>query len=163
MLVVGIDPGANGAIALLDFQTGTVEFLPTPGPLVQSTVLYAQIVGFGARVIGIEEVTPIPGASAGTNHTFGKNVGHVEMLSWLTSIPVDRIRPKDWQKQIGIVVPRGIKGAARKKAIKEQVAAKSRQLYPTAEIFGPKGGLLDGRSDALMIAHVMGLKYGANR
>ena len=34
------------------------------------------------------------------------------------------------------------------------------KLYPTAELYGNKGGLRDGRSDALGLAHFIRLKYG---
>ena len=40
----------------------------------------------------------------------------------------------------------------RKNYIKKEVADIASRLYPKAELHGPKGGLLDGRSDALMIA-----------
>lgn len=45
---------------------------------------------------------------------------------------------------------------------KKTVAAKALQLYPDAELHGPKGGLLDGRADALMIAHFLTIKYGGS-
>ena len=37
--------------------------------------------------------------------------------------------------------------------MKKQVAEIAQSLYPTAELHGKRGGLLDGRADALMIAH----------
>jgi hypothetical protein len=43
---------------------------------------------------------------------------------------------------------------------KKFVASIALQLYPKAPLFGPKGGLLDGRADALMIAHYLSIKYG---
>jgi hypothetical protein len=73
---------------------------------------------------------------------------------------VDVIRPKAWQKEIGVSVSRNLKGQARKKAIKNGVGEIAKRLYPSAVIHGPKGGLLDGRSDALMIGHSAILKYG---
>lgn len=161
MRTIGIDPGASGAIALLDFETGSVEFKPTPGPLIDTKMLYLWLNASGARVIGLEEVTTVRGASATSNFKFGMAVGQVQTLALASDISVDRIRPKDWQKQIGVVIPAKLKGAARSRRIKQEVARIAHELYPNAELFGPKGGLLDGRSDALMIAHVMACKYGA--
>ena len=43
---------------------------------------------------------------------------------------------------------------------KKHVASIAMQLYPKANLSGPKGGLLDGRADALMIAHYLSIKYG---
>jgi len=61
------------------------------------------------------------------------------------------VQPKKWQKTIGVTK----KG----KEIKKEVASICSRLYPDAEIYGPKGGLLDGKSDALMIAHYAFLNY----
>ena len=58
--------------------------------------------------------------------------------------------PKIWQKYVRVTV----KG----KAIKKEVAKIAQGLYPNAELHGKRGGLLDGRADALMIAHY-GLKH----
>ena len=55
------------------------------------------------------------------------------------------VTPKVWQKYIGVT--------AKGKAIKKQVAKIAQYLYPQAELHGKRGGLLDGRSDALMIAY----------
>lgn len=58
---------------------------------------------------------------------------------------LDRVTPKKWQKFIGVT--------AKGDAIKKNVAEIAARLYPNAQLHGPRGGLLDGRSDALMIAH----------
>ena len=54
-------------------------------------------------------------------------------------------KKKIWQKYIGVT--------AKGKDIKKQISEIALKLYPTANIYGKRGGLLDGRSDALMIAH----------
>ena len=48
---------------------------------------------------------------------------------------------------------------AKGKDIKKDVANICQRLYPTAEIYTPKGRLMDGRSDALMIAHYCMIHY----
>lgn len=159
MKFLGIDPGSKGAIALLDFSTGEVDFRDTPSNLSDINELALWMEFSEARVIGLEDVASVPGTSAKSNFTFGRNLGVVETVARFTKLPVDRIRPKAWQKEIGISVPATLKGAPRKKAIKQTIAKKCNELYPSAEILGPKGGLIDGRSDALMIAHCMALKY----
>ena len=68
------------------------------------------------------------------------------------------VTPKTWQKACGIAFKPKSAPAEKKRV----VAAKAHQLYPSAALHGPRGGLLDGRSDALMIAHHMMLKYGGS-
>ena len=60
-----------------------------------------------------------------------------------------------WQKSIGV--------KAKGKAIKKDVADICSRLYPLVDIYGPRGGLQDGLSDALMIAHYNYLKYKNNK
>ena len=87
------------------------------------------------------------GISAKSNFGFGKNLGIVTAISQLATggMIAKTVTPKVWQKYIGVT--------AKGKAIKKQVAQIASGLYPKAELHGKRGGLLDGRSDALMIAH----------
>lgn len=103
---------------------------------------------YNLRCIIIEDVHSLPKMSAKSNFSFGRNVERVNLLAQLAKVRVELIQPKAWQKFVGVKQ----KGPA----IKKEVAGIAQRLYPTARLFGPKGGLLDGRSDALMIAH-----YGA--
>ena len=106
---------------------------------------------FDIHMIMIEKVHAIQGTSAGSNFKFGYNVGMINALAEASGIGVDHITPKMWQKKIGVTK----KGPA----IKKEVAQIAERLYPGAQIKGPRGGLLDGRSDALCIAHYNYLKY----
>jgi len=103
--------------------------------------------------IMLEDVHSLFGMSAKSNFNFGKNLGIVETLLKLQELPMEIVQPKKWQKFIGVDIPKEIKGAKRSKAIKTRVAELCEELYPGCKIWGPKGGLMDGRSDALMLAH----------
>jgi hypothetical protein len=93
----------------------------------------------------LEDVHSLPLVSAKSNFSFGYNLGVVTTIAIASNVMVDKVTPKKWQKFIGVTV----KGDG----IKKDVAAIATRLYPDAHIYGPRGGLLDGRSDALMIAH----------
>lgn len=95
----------------------------------------------------IEEVHSIFGVSAKANFNFGYNVGLVNTLALCSGNMVDKITPKKWQKAVGV------KSTSKGKDIKKDVAGICSRLYPDIKIYGPKGGLDDGKSDALMIAH----------
>ena len=150
-LYIGIDPGASGAICALVPVTNDIAFMQPP----YDRNTYARILACedvcNVRIIMIEHVSSIPGASAGSNFKFGYNTGQVNTIAEITGIGTDLVRPKAWQKKIGVTK----KGPA----IKKEVASIAHRLYPDAELYGPRGGLLDGRSDALMIAHFAFLKY----
>ncbi len=93
----------------------------------------------------VEDVHAIFGTSAKSNFNFGYNTGVVNTVAMAAGVSVEKVTPKKWQKHVGV--------KAKGKLIKKDVAGICDRLYPKAGIYGPKGGLLDGRSDALLIAH----------
>ena len=146
MLIAGVDPGANGAIAVLD----------SSNPDSVALLDLAKVTPFDAyqwlhkqqpNSVWIEDVHSLYGMSAKSNFGFGKNLGIVTAIAKIAinGQTVKTVTPKIWQKYVGVTV--------RGKAIKKQVAEIAQSLYPTTELHGKRGGLLDGRADALMIAH----------
>jgi len=157
---VGIDPGASGAICALNVINHEAIFQLTTTNPEHLMDWFAQLKAeCDVRMIMIEDVHAIPGASAGSNFKFGYNVGIVNTIAEATGLMVDNVTSKKWQSGVGLTVSADIKGAARQKKIKGGVADICSRLYPKIPIRGPKGGLMDGRSDALMIAHFASLKY----
>ena len=151
MRVCGIDPGANGAICVLDSH----------GPAHVALLDLGKVTPFDAyqwlhkqqpNSVWIEDVHSLFGMSAKSNFGFGKNLGIVTAIAKIAinGQTVKTVTPKIWQKYVGVTV--------RGKAIKKQVAEIANILYPVANLYGKRGGLLDGRADALMIAH-----YGLNK
>ena len=153
MLIAGIDPGTNGAIAVLDSSNpDSVALLDLKKNSICDTWnwLHTEGLALKSSKIWVEDVHSMFGMSAKSNFGFGRNLGTVLTIAeLLTGKDPNTITPKIWQKYIGVTV----KG----KAIKKEVAKIAQGLYPNAELHGKRGGLLDGRADALMIAH-----YGLN-
>jgi len=146
MKVCGIDPGASGAMCVLDSKDPTYTALLDlkKHSIYDATQwLHSEQVDF----VWLEEVHSLFGMSAKSNFGFGRNLGIAIAISQIVTkgnVPYP-VMPKLWQKYMGVTV----KG----KAIKQQVAQIAQTLYPSAVIHGPQGGLLDGRSDAICIAH----------
>jgi hypothetical protein len=153
---IGIDPGASGYICLLVPSTGLVYWIQnnsTPKQLM-NWVNEANRV-FVIPKIMLEQVASIPKSSAKSNFGFGFNYGTISTICRLTDIGLDYVRPQVWQKTIGL--------APKSTSIKKDIAAIAERLYPSISfvpgapvdksIYGPKGGLQDGKSDSLMIAH----------
>ena len=151
MRVAGIDPGANGAIAVLDsLNPDSVALLDLNKCTIYAATEWLR--NHKIESIWLESVHSLYGMSAKSNFGFGRNFGIALAIANLgtSGSDVQQVTPKVWQKYIGVTV----KG----KAIKKDVAALAHKLYPKASLYGAKGGLLDGRADALMIAHY-GLKH----
>ena len=146
MRVCGIDPGANGAICVLDSKDPAyVALFDLKKAIVWD--IYHELFTHLPDLIWIEDVHSMFGMSAKSNFTFGRNLGSIHAIAEINCFgrPPNTVAPKVWQKFIGVT--------AKGKAIKKQVAEIATKLYPAANIRGKRGGLLDGRSDALMIAH----------
>ena len=147
---IGVDPGMKGALCALDPRTHQHQFISLGLPIAQ---LYEEISGLVDRieeaelipVAMIENVHSIQGTSAKSNFQFGYNVGSINTILQALRIPLDTVNPKKWQAFLGVT--------AKGNLIKKDVAAQVLKLYPSAAILGPRGGLLDGNSDALAIAH----------
>ena len=151
MRVCGIDPGATGAICVLDSQDPAyiaLLDLAKPTTFEASQWLHVQ----KPDIVWIENIHGFPGMTAKSNFGMGRGVGKAHAIAEIATHGQEAklVVAQVWQKFIGVTV----KG----KAIKKQVAKIAQYLYPQAELHGKRGGLLDGRSDALMIAHY-GLKH----
>ena len=148
MRICGIDPGANGAIAILDSKNpDSVALLDLKKTTINNIYnwLHSQL-RFRGSQIWVEDIHSMHGMSAKSNFSFGRNLGSIlAIIELLKGIPPKTVTPKVWQKYVGVT--------AKGKAIKKQVAKIAQYLYPQAELHGKRGGLLDGRSDALMIAY----------
>ena len=151
MRVCGIDPGTRGAICVLDSQDPTYIALLDLGKTTTFDTaqwLHAQ----KPDIVWIENIHGFPGMTAKSNFGMGRGVGKVHAIAEIATHGQEAklVVAQVWQKFAGVT--------AKGKWIKKEVAQIATKLYPAASIRGKKGGLLDGRSDALMIAHY-GLNY----
>lgn len=158
--IVGIDPGASGALCLLIPSTKQVLFNSTTEKPVELLKWFHQIQKeFNLRIVMVEDVHAIKGAAAGSSFNFGWNCAIVNTIPLCAGASLDKVQPKVWQKYIGVKPKVSKKGAPKQKAhirtkqLKLEVAGICERLYPNVSIRGPKGGIQDGKSDALMIAH----------
>ena len=147
-IYIGIDPGKNGALAVIRESKGVslVDF---------DLKAYINLLSYFKKsydmFIGIEKVHAMPGEGVKSSFSFGERVG--ELKGILSTLDFDNntewIQPQTWQKHINTDSNRG------KKAIADSLLS----LYPSADLYGPRGGLKDGRSDALGIANYIYQKY----
>lgn len=158
MNIIGIDPGKTGSICVMAGEMEPV-FHPAPSSLedIGSCIFFLNSVftTSSERHYVIEDVHSLFGMSAKSNFQFGKNLGFCEALvgaMWPQNYTY--LAPKKWQEMVGIKFPKGSKPKDKKQITFERAIS----LYPTAKLRGPKGGLLDGRADALMIAHAKKLE-----
>jgi crossover junction endodeoxyribonuclease RuvC len=155
-IVLGVDIGTQGAIALLDESGDLLEAFDMPtladGPRGRRSVnapLLAEIVRRGeAKVAFIEWVGPRPSDGAVQAFAFGRCKGVVEGVLAAHGVPVAFLTPPQWKRLVGIAPGKaGAKDAARSEAIRRWPAK--------AALFSRIRD--DGRAEAALIA-VAGLK-----
>ena len=152
MRVIGIDPGKKGCLVIIgdmDIQ-GTFFDWPKNDDI---QTYFDNIAGYIEnelqwKTIGlaaIERVHAMPKQGVSSMFSFGMNYGMWLAFLSIYHIPFITVPPQTWMK--------GLISKADGVDTKAQVYTAAKRLFPHATLTGPKGGRLDGRADALMIAY----------
>lgn len=144
---LAFDPGASGALCCL-YEDGTMEFIDFKKEGLKGYINWSPN-SLELQMCAIEKVRAMPGQGVSSMLSLGRRVGELEGMLQTLEIGYVEIRPQEWQKACGVVPKSG------KKGIYETIS----RIYPDAPLKGPKGGLLDGRADALGIAHYLRKTY----
>lgn len=152
MLFLGIDPGKKGALALFDpheYKLTLIDMPTTKRPSGKGTetdyAVLAQLMeppeDVQVRCL-IEQVWSMPREGVSSAHEFGRNNGALFMGLAAYKIPYQTITPAKWKKYFGLSQD---KGASTTLAVRH---------FPenTSQFYGPKGGILDGRAEAALLA-----------
>lgn len=151
-LVIGVDPGASGAIALFRPATGalTIHDMPTlhveRGGKAKREVSASHVAQIlrGEEALSVvawlEQVGAMPGQGVSSMFQFGRSVGIVEGVLAGLAIPVERITPLRWRRLLNV---REGKDGSRLRA--------SELLPRHAALFARKAD--DGRAEAALLAY----------
>ena len=157
-MILGIDIGAQGAVAILDQSGALVAIHDMPvlndGPAgrraVNAPLLAAIIFKSHADQAFVESVNARPGEGPTGAFAFGRARGIVEGVLGAAGLPVSFITPASWKRAVGLTL--ASKDASRAEAI--------RRWPHHAEVFARVKD--DGRAEAALIA-VAGLQREARR
>jgi len=144
---IGIDPGATGAIAMIDKQLNILRLNDWPGDEIQAAACIREIISAHDSenieiFAAIERVNAMPKQGVTSTFKFGANYGIWKGILAAFQISFIEVRPQAWQK-----------GVISKAQDKKPAVAAAGRLFPKAQLFGPRGGAKDGRADALLIAY----------
>jgi Holliday junction resolvasome RuvABC endonuclease subunit len=146
-ITIGVDPGANGAIAWID-ERGKSCVEKMPDTLQDLWELIRDITNFPRSAIDgrkykayIEQVSSSPQMGVVSAFSFGRGYGNLEMALTAAGIPFERVRPQVWQKAMGCMT----------KGDKNISKAKAQELFPDKKV-------IHATADALLIA-----LYGAKQ
>lgn len=148
MKIIGIDPGLSGAVALLeDGKLIELVDIEAADSRINAVHLAALVQRWSPDFAVCESVTARPGQGVTSMFTFGHGLGTITAVLATLGIPYLLIRPQIWQAYFNISC-----SSKDKAGHKRQIADRALSLCPDAPTYGPRGGLRDGRSDALLLA-----------
>lgn len=153
MRILGVDPGAGGALAVFDTQANSLQITDMPTVEIKRGQRFvnhvsAQLVADALRELNIdhaiiEKVGAMPGQGVSSMFAFGRAAGVIEGVLAGLAIGTTLVTPQEWMKAMRVV---GGKDGSRARAV---------ELWPHhASLFARKKD--DGRSDAALVA-----AYGA--
>lgn len=155
---IGVDPGRTGAFALLSEDACEVADMPEHAS--ERGVHVAQVAdiirGFNASpaetVVALEWNQGRPGEVPDFAFRFGLQTGQIDALLFAMGYDVVHLASNKWTGKLGLP------GKTWQGAMEQRVAMVEAH-YPAYAplIHGPRGGVLDGRVDAILIAHYMKL------
>lgn len=158
-VIVGCDPGNNGAFAFLDVSNNTIQIFDMPTIEFETTKTRVKIdeyaiVSLLQRCdiyhIYMEEVFSSPQMGVTSAFNFGEGKGKIEGIAAALSIPITQVKPARWKKDMRVP------------ADKRASVQRASQLIPSAAptFKGPRGGLMDGRAEAAILALYGALELG---
>ena len=151
MITIGIDPGINGAISIVENKK-IIEVHDTPTMIdgkknkrqlngAQVTNIIKEILNDGKEVVVVvEHVNAMPGQGVTSMFNFGQSFGVIKGICAALSVPIYFVRPSKWKKHFNLIKTN--KDASRTKVI---------EAYP--EIASKLHRKKDSnRADAILIA-----------
>ena len=152
-MIAGIDSGEKGAIAIIDFDGRLIDVMDMPFiksslSFVDSNKVYEFIIKNNVTEISIEEVRGIKGQST-MQSVFRQGgsyfpLGHACYMANIEPVLYD---PKKWKAALRV------QGSVGKNKKTKMFDFANKIYFNQTELFtGPRGGMLDGRTDAIGIA-----------
>tara|TARA_Y100000591_G_scaffold136296_1_gene116910 strand:- start:172 stop:666 length:495 start_codon:yes stop_codon:yes gene_type:complete len=149
--IIGIDPGLNGAIAILkDNKVLSLHDMPVmaEGKKNKRQINSAQIVNIIKEntklseeiVVVVEQVNAMPGQGVTSMFNFGQTFGAIKGICAALNLPISFVRPSKWKKYFELI--NSSKDSSRTKAI-EMYPILSNQLAKKKDV---------NKSDAVLIA-----------
>jgi len=158
-IICGIDPGLSGAFAFLNVKDCTIRLVDTPTFEYETNKRRVKIDPYTivhelqqqeVAHVYLEEVYASPQMGVVSAFSFGEGKGMIEGIVAGLKIPLTQVKPARWKKDMRVP------------ADKRAACQRASQLIPGAATHfkGPRGGILDGRAEAAILALYGALELG---
>lgn len=149
-IIIGIDPGASGGIAVLDSPDIKTYNMPETYPDIYN--LFVDIcqdyLDYDVLAIMEDVGHGMPGQSSKATAVFARHNGHLEMALYALGIRTVKVTPQKWQKHYSNSLGRS--SGYEKRDWKNKLKGLAQQMFPTVKVTLKN-------ADAMLIA-----SYGAD-
>jgi crossover junction endodeoxyribonuclease RuvC len=151
MIIIGVDPGINGAISIIENKK-VLEVYDTPTMIdgkknkrqinsAQVSNIFKERLNLNKEVIVVvEQVNAMPGQGVTSMFNFGQSFGVIKGICAALKLPIHFVRPAKWKKHFNLIKTN--KDASRTKVI-ESYPEISSKLHRKKD---------SNRADAILIA-----------
>ena len=145
MIYVGIDPGASGGMCVITEDSVNIYDFKEAQLNTYIPVLLQLLYTGQSITVAVEKVASMTGQGVKSMFSFGQRLGEIHGMLQTLGLDFIEVQPQKWQKHCGVVSKSGKPG----------IYTAISKLYPDAPLLGKRGGIMDGRCDALSIAHYL--------
>lgn len=133
-IIIGIDPGAAGGIAVLDAPNIELYNMPETFPDIYNLLLSIRNRYAGRERLAILEDVGhgMPGQSSKATAVFARHNGHLEMALYALGIPAVKVTPQKWQKYYSNSL--GKSSQYEKRDWKNKLKGLAQQMYPSQKV-----------------------------
>ncbi len=104
-VILGVDPGLTGAIAVLDEGGGFVRVfdMPSVSGVVAARLLFLLLGQEDVSAAYVEKVSAMPGNGVSGMFRFGRALGAVEGVFGAMAMPMHWVSPGKWKRAYGLI------------------------------------------------------------
>lgn len=162
-LVLGIDPGKTGGLALLKYSKGVISILSAlemPTEEYEIALTIRAMIGKTKPLVFIEQQQAMPKQGVVSTFTLANHYGYLRGVCTGLGLSVLPVRPKVWQSSYEpSLTPPAVLLSTKLKPTKIKSLTSCMELFSKQPILTARGRWLDGLADSIMIAHY-GIKEG---
>lgn len=147
MIVVGVDPGKAGALAVVGGEAAVVFPMPESPQTIFGMLFDLTMERTYPVHVFVEKSQPMPKQGVSSVYTYGHHNGFIEGCLQALKIPYTLIKPQAWQKMMHA-------GADSKLELKERSIQVAQRLFPEVSLLPTARcrKMSDGMAEALLIA-----------
>jgi hypothetical protein len=143
MNFIGIDPGQNGALALISNNLDVLALEDWPGDTESAATLFRSLyLEYHPHLVCLESVNAMPKQGVVSMFKLGHNLGSWQGVISALGARYRLVRPREWQSKMF--------DPGTGKEPKQRSLTTARRLFPDTELHLKKH---HGRSDALLLAY----------